>query len=335
MLDRLHTPSSLLRLESDAPGVSGLKWRDHPARPPVGDEVQVRVRAVGLNLRDVLKALAVLPASSPPPVIFGGDVAGTVSAVGPDVVDKRPGDHVMGSGADTFASVVTLPSATLAAKPASLSFAEAATIPIAFLTAMYALHHVARVQRGERVLIHAATGGVGLAAVQLCEQAGAEIFATAGSEPKRALLRARGIRHVMDSRTLDFADEIVRVTGGAGVDVVLNSLYGEFLQRSLQCLGRFGRFVELGKRDIFENTRVGLGAFANNQTFRAVDLEQVPREHGTELLRQVLSDIERGALQPLPRHEFCADQVARAFRLMRSARHVGKVVVLLDANQEA
>ncbi len=294
----------------------------------------MRVRAVGLNLRDVLKALGVLPAGAAQPVVFGGDIAGTVSAVGPDVVAWQPGDDVIGNGADTFASVVTLPAATLVAKPPSISFAEAATIPIAFLTAVYALHHVARVQPGERVLIHAATGGVGTAAVQVCERAGVEIFATAGSEEKRALLRARGIRHVMNSRTLEFADQIREVTGGAGVDVVLNSLYGEFLERSLGCLGPFGRFVELGKRDIFENSRIGLRVFANNLTFRAVDLEQVPREHGTALLRDVLSDVERGELQPLPRHEFPASRVAEAFRLLRGARHVGKVVVLIDADPE-
>src|SRR5262249_7464892 len=144
--------------------------------------------------------------------------------------------------------------------------------PVAFLTAHYALNSLARLQPGERVLIHAAAGGVGLAAVQLAQRAGAEIFATAGSEEKRTHLKSLGIKHVMDSRTLAFADEILEKAGGEGVDVVLNSLSGEAIARSLRVLRPFGRFVEIGKSDILRNSRIGLRPFARNISLHSAHL---------------------------------------------------------------
>jgi NADPH:quinone reductase-like Zn-dependent oxidoreductase len=188
-------------------------------------------------------------------------------------------------------------------KPERLSFEEAATVPIAFFTAHYALSHLGRLAEGERVLIHAAAGGVGQAAVRIAQRVGAEIFATAGSPEKRAFLSSLGIEHVMDSSSLDFADEVMDLTGGDGVDVVLNSLAGEFIPKSLSTLGSGGRFLEIGKVDFLRNTRLDLGLLEDNVSFFAIDLSQMMLKHpdlSSTLLRETVRYFEEGELDPLP-----------------------------------
>ncbi len=191
--------------------------------------------------------------------------------------------------------------------PPSLGFAEAASIPVVFGTAYHALHTLARLRRGETVLIHAAAGGVGLAAIQLAQQIGATVFATAGSEEKRDFVRALGVAHVLDSRTLDFADEILRLTDGRGVDVVLNSLAGAFQQKSLAVCAPHGRFVEIGKRDLFENNALPLAAFQRSLAFFAFDLSTVlgsSSEDGRALRRFFANGFHDGKLQPIPCTKF-------------------------------
>lgn len=201
-------------------------------------------------------------------------------------------------------------------------------MPAAFTTAYYALITRGRLRRGERVLIHAASGGVGLAAVNIAAWRGAEIFATAGSPEKRDHLRSLGIRHVSDSRSLDFARDVLEATGGHGVDVVLNSLGGAFIPASLSVLARYGRFLELGKRDIFANADLGLAPFEKHLSFTAIDV-------GTDLpefdrvWRQVVRGVTRGVFRPLPRREFPVDTLPAAFEHMAQARHIGKVVAIV------
>ena len=320
---------SPFELAMDAPGLlADLALRPSTRHPPGPGEIEIEVRAVGLNLREVLKALGVYPVAESP-IRFGGDLAGRILRVGEGVTGLAAGDCVVAHGPDTFRSHATLPAFLAARMPESLTFEAAATVPIAFLTAYYALHYLARVRAGERVLIHAAAGGVGLAAVALCKRRGAEIFATAGSEAKRRYLRGIGIEHVMDSRTLDFVDEIGRITNGEGVDVVLNSLAGEFLTASLEVLGLFGRFLEIGKRDIYDGTKIGLHPFRKGLTFFAIDLEQAPPHRGQRLLAHIMGMMERGELSPLPYHEFPVTRYKAAFRLMRRAGHIGKIVVVV------
>jgi NADPH:quinone reductase-like Zn-dependent oxidoreductase len=293
---------------------------------PGPGEVEIEVRAIGLNLREVLKALGLFPdlASA---VTFGGDFVGRVVRIGEGVGIFEVGDLIVGHGGDTFRSHITLPAAVIVSKPQNISDEAAATLPIAFLTAYYALYRVARLRAGERILIHAATGGVGLAAVQLAQRRRAIVFATAGSEEKQAFLKSLGVAHVMNSRRLDFVDEIERITSGAGVDVVLNSLAGEFLSASLKVLGKFGRFLEIGKKDIYENSPIGLYAFRNNLTFCAIDLEQAPKEKGGQYLNRIMAMIRQGLLQPLPQTVFPLARYREAFRFMRQARHIGKIVI--------
>ena len=222
-------------------------------RSPGPGEAEVRVGATGLNFRDVMNALGTYPGDAGP---LGDECSGVVSAVGPGVENLLPGDEVMGFVPAAFGSFVTAPADLFVKRPECLSREEAAATPIAFLTAEYALAHLGRLQAGERVLIHAAAGGVGLAAVQLAQRVGAEVFATAGSPEKRAYLASLGVRHVMDSRSTVFADGVLAATGGEGVDVVLNSLAGEFIPRSLAVLKPGGRFLELGRTGVWSDREV-------------------------------------------------------------------------------
>ncbi|WBB80640.1 SDR family NAD(P)-dependent oxidoreductase [Micromonospora sp. WMMD882] len=300
-----------------------------PARPGPG-QVRVEVRAAGLNFRDVLKTLGLYPGVTESTARLGDECAGVVTEVGPDVTVPRVGDRVVAVAADCLGSHVTADARLVAPMPAGLDFAEAATLPIAFLTAAYALEHLARIEPGERVLVHAAAGGVGLAAVQLVQAAGAEVFATAGSEEKRAYLKSLGVRHVMDSRSTAFAEQVRAETDGQGVDVVLNSLAGDFITHGIAALAPYGRFVEIGKRDIHQDRPIGLGEFRRNLAFFAVDLDAMftdrPERVGA-LLRRVVARVDAGELRPLPARRFPVAAARDAFHLMEQAGHLGKVVL--------
>jgi len=316
------------RLDITRPGnVDNLILRGGSRTGPLPGEVEIRVNSAGLNFRDVMNAAGVYPGG---PIPFGSECAGTISAVGEGVTDFHIGDEVIAIASGSLGAYVTADSRAVIPKPASINFGQAATIPIAFLTAYYSLNQLARLQRGERVLIHAAAGGVGMAAVQIAQQAGAEIFATAGSLEKRAYLKSMRVRNIYDSRSLSFADEIMKKTGGYGVDVVLNSLPGEYITRSLSILAAYGRFVEIGKTDIYQNKPMGLFPFRNNLSYFALDLERVCRER-PELVRTLLFELmamfQRGALKPLPHNIFRIEDAANAFRYMARRKNIGKVVL--------
>lgn len=316
-----------------------LQLQPATRRSPGPDEIEVEVCAVGLNLREVLKALDVYSGDEVEEVgsggtdlclTFDGDCAGRVVRVGDNVSRFRVGDEVVGLGFDVFGSFAILPAGFTALKPPHLSFEEAATIPVVFMTAYWALHRMGRIQKGERVLIHAAAGGVGLAAVQLCQRVGAEVFATAGSEEKRAFLRQIGVRHVMDSRSLNFVDDIMRITQGAGVDVVLNALSGEFIPKSLSLLAPLGRFLEIGKKDIYANNPLFLYPFRNNLSFFAIDLLKMTPAMIGGILDEVMHYFERGEFKPLHYRAFPIAETASAFRYMRRANHIGKIVISVE-----
>jgi len=327
------------RVEMTEPGIlEDLCLRPVSRRKPGPEEVEIRVVSVGLNFAELMKALGAYPGNQldtpeHEPVTFGGDCSGTVLSVGADVSRFRPGDRVVAYSREVFSSHTTLPEVFVAKIPEHIGYDEAATIPVAYATAYYALYRNAALRRNERVLIHAAAGGVGQAAVQLCQLAGAEIWATAGNDEKRAFLRDQGVPHVMNSRSLEFVDRIREQTGGCGVDVILNSLCGEFLSGSLSVLARFGRFLEIGKRDIYENRMLGLYPFRNNLTFYGIDLLQASPEDSGILFAELMGYFERKELGPLPYRVFPIGDVARAFRWMRRAAHIGKVVVRLAEDE--
>jgi myxalamid-type polyketide synthase MxaB len=301
-----------------------------PALAP--HEVEIRVRATGLNFKDVLNALGMLPGTLPP---LGLECAGTITAVGADVADLHVGDAVVALAPGSLGTFATTPAELVVPKPDRLSVVDAAASPVVFLTAYYGLHHLARLQPGERVLIHAAAGGVGLAAVQLALRAGAEVFATAGSPEKRAFLQSVGVRHVMNSRTLDFADAILAATGGEGVDIVLNSLTGEFIPASLAALRDGGRFLEIGKRGIWSAAQVA--ERRPQAQYFVYDLGEPMRAQPAllrSMLRSLLDDLATGALRPLPTRTFALDDAPAAFRHMAQAKHIGKIVLEQAATGE-
>jgi acyl transferase domain-containing protein/acyl carrier protein len=319
------------RLQVGIPGILDSLLLHPCERPEPGPgEVELEVVAAGLNFLDVLSAMGIRPDQPAGEIRFGVECAGRVSAVGPGVEEWRIGDEVLTATSAAFASHVLTPTEALVRKPPQLSFEQAAGLPIVFMTAHYALNHQARLSAGERVLIHAASGGVGLAAIQLAQLAGAEVWATAGSPRKREFLQQLGVKHVMDSRSLDYAEQILQATDGAGVDVVLNSLSGEAIARNLEVLAPYGRFLEIGKRDIYSNSPLGLWPFQKNLSYFAIDLWRIFGERPllcTRLLTEVLQMFADDRLQPLPVESFSISEAADAFRHMAQAKHIGKVVL--------
>ena len=330
-------PAALPRVQLDCsvPGpFRNLLWRPAPDLEPMGaDEVEIEVRAAGLNFRDVMYAMGLLPDEAVEDGFcgptLGMEVSGVVTRVGAAVVEVAVADAVIAFAPASFANRVRTRSLAVARKPADWSFAAAATVPTAFFTAYYALHELARLREGERVLIHGAAGGVGIAAIQLAKHLGAEIFATAGTPAKRDFVRLLGADHVFDSRSLAFADEVMRASGG-GVDVILNSLAGDAIPRNLRLLRPFGRMLELGKRDFYENSHIGLRPLRNNINYFGIDADQLLSQR-PDIARRVFIDLMAlfagGHLQPLPHRTFDAADIAIAFRHMQASRHIGKVVV--------
>jgi acyl transferase domain-containing protein/NADPH:quinone reductase-like Zn-dependent oxidoreductase/acyl carrier protein len=311
--------------------IETFRWSPATRRTPEQGEVEVEILATGLNFRDVMLALGLLDDDvldgGMAGAVFGFECAGRVIACGPDVPDLKAGDTVMGFAAGAFATHVTAPHAAFMKVPAGLSAEAAASVPVAFLTAWYGLVELARLKRGERVLIHGAAGGVGLAALQIARAIGAEVIGTVSTPDKRALAGLFGASRLLDSRSLDFADE-VRALGGA--DVVLNSLSGEAMRASIGCLKPFGRFIELGKRDYVANSLIELRPFRRNLTYFGVDVDQLLAHDPTIVARGLAAIAEGfsdGRYSALPLQVYPSSGIAEAFRLMQSAGHVGKIVI--------
>jgi acyl transferase domain-containing protein/NADPH:quinone reductase-like Zn-dependent oxidoreductase/acyl carrier protein len=311
-----------------------LHWQSRPRLQPSEDQVEVAVKATGLNFRDVMYTLGLLSDEAVENGFAGPSLglefSGVVVGFGPHVSGFAPGDAVVGFAPSSFGDRVVTRAPAVAHIPAGLSFEAAATIPSTFFTAYYALHTLACLREGEKVLIHGAAGGVGIAAIQVAKWCGAETYATAGSDEKRDFLRLFGADHVFDSRSLAFSDQILELTGGRGVDVVLNSLAGEAINRNFRLLKPFGRFLELGKRDFYENTRIGLRPFRNNISYFGIDADQLMCERPDvtqRLFAEVLGLFRERVFHPLPYQAFEAEDVIDAFRHMQQARQIGKIVV--------
>lgn len=324
-------PSIPLRLESRERGLLDSLHFAAFRLPECGpDEVLIKVKAAGMNFRDVLKALALYPAETMDARIFGDEVAGEVIAVGSQVTHVKIGDHVFGLAVFGLATHTLARAADVRLIPAGLTCEQAATIPVTFMTAWYALKTTARLKAGEVILVHAGAGGVGMAAIQIAHHLGAEVIASAGSPAKRALLQMLGVKHVIDSRRGDFTEAVMDLTQGRGVDVVLNALAAEAIPMGLACLAEFGRFLEIGKRDIYLNSRLPLWSLRRNASFHVVAMDAVfagDAAQTQELLAEISGLIERRALSPLPYRSFPASRIDAAFRLMAGGKHTGKVVV--------
>ena len=302
------------------------------ALAPLGPgEIAVAVEAAGLNFRDVLDTLGLVPGDAGP---LGIEFAGWVTSAGAGVTEFSPGDRVVGLGFGCFGDRVTTPT-TLAAKlPGDMAPSFAATLPTAFVTAALAFE-LAGLRRGERVLIHAGAGGVGLAAIQLAQDVGAEIFVTA-SAGKRAYLRGLGLHHVYDSRDTRFGSDILAATGGQGVDVVLNSLTSEgFIDASLSALSPGGRFIEIAKRDIWSPEAMASARPDVAYHILAVDRLMVDEPERVGLaLRALLARVAAKELRPLPYVAYSLGEARLAMRRMQQARHIGKIVLTVPANAQ-
>jgi len=328
-LEKLLPPAGepAWRLDAVVKGtLDRLELVAHPQalRPLAPGEVRIAVRAAGVNFRDVLAALDLYPGE----VDLGGEGAGTVLETGSEVTDLAVGDRVMGLLPGAFGPVAVADRRFLTRIPTGWSFAQAASSPVVFLTAYYGLVQLAAVQPGESVLVHSAAGGVGMAAVQLAQHLGAEVYGTA-SPGKWGALEAVGLdrAHIANTRTLDFRDEFLAATGGRGMDVVLDSLAGEFVDASLALLPRGGRFLEMGKTDIRVPDEVASDwPGVAYQPFDLID-------PGPDRIQQMLSDLgtlfESGVLRPLPVAAWDVSRAPEAFRYLQQARHTGKVVLTM------
>ena len=296
----------------------------HVPAPSAG-QVQIRVEAAGLNFRDVLNVLGLYPGD--PGRIGGGDLSGIVTELGAGVTGFEVGQRVFGFMPGSFVTRVNVPAHFLSPVPNGISAVGAATIPAGALTTRLAFDW-AKVGPGDRVLIHAASGGVGLAAIQLAQQAGATVFATA-STYKRATLRKMGVEHVYDSRSTDFADQILADTGGAGVDVVLNSLTNEgFIEATVRATAQGGRFAEIAKRDIWTPEQMAAARPDIDYEIIALDvtIAQEPERVG-KLLAELADNMASGKLAPLAAEVYPLTEAKTAFRRMQQARHIGKIVL--------
>ncbi|AZZ92512.1 acyltransferase domain-containing protein [Hahella sp. KA22] len=322
-----------LRNGDASDGNFAFESRQEPRREPGPLEVEIQVRAAGLNFKDVLIALGVLPAPSDPSMTFGQEAAGVVTRVGAEVTKVRVGDRVMCAGHSCLADHVLMPERVVALIPPVLGYQQAAGVPVAFTTAWIALKHAANLKRGERILIHSAAGGVGMAAMQIALHLGAEVWVTAGSEEKRNLLVSLGAQGTANSRTREFGDVFRERLGERPFQVILNALAGELLEESVSLLAPQGRFLELGLRDILQDWKLGLSIFAKGGSFHAV---QAGAEHPAynEAWSEVVALLEREALRPLPTKAYAARDIAEAFQFMAQGRHIGKIVIAMETRSE-
>ncbi|KUI98276.1 type I polyketide synthase [Vibrio sp. MEBiC08052] len=309
-------------------------------REPRQGEVQVQVRASGLNFKDVLYTLGMLEEHavelgihSAEQLPLGYECAGVVTAVGEGVDQIRVGTSVIVFAAGTFASTVTVSQDCVVPMPKTLDFVQASVLPTVFMTACYALNHLVCLQPGERILIHAAAGGVGQAAVQIALSRGAEVFATA-SQPKWAHLESQGICHVMDSRSHEFRQQILTLTDGQGVDVVLNCLNGDFIQNSFDVLASKGRFVDIGKIGVWSEAQAY--QYRPDAQYFSFDLGQamaVTPGLQTQLLSEMVDGYQQNLYQPLPVQSFPVESVKQAFRLLSQGKNIGKVALCMPPRE--
>ena len=322
-------PTTPWRLETTQKGaLENLRLLPCPetAEPLGVGQVRIQVRAAGLNFRDVLNALDMMSGTSGGAGPLGGEAAGVVIETGPGVGDLRVGDRVMGLVPGAFGPVAVADQRLVVPIPDGWTFAEAASVPVVFLTAYYGLVDLARLRAGESMLVHAGAGGVGMAAIQLARHLGVEVYATAG-EGKWDVLRSLGVdeSHLASSRTCEFERRFLAATAGRGVDVVLNSLAGEFVDASLKVLSLGGRFMEMGKTDLRSPDVVQ--AEHPGVTYLPFDLLEADPGRIREMLVELVRLFHAGALRPLPTASWDVRQAPEAFRFMSQAKHVGKLVL--------
>jgi acyl transferase domain-containing protein/acyl-CoA synthetase (AMP-forming)/AMP-acid ligase II/acyl carrier protein len=313
------------QLEIAAKGnLDTLQWQPTARKKPNHHQIEIKVKATGLNFRDVMISLDLYPDKTQ---FLGLECAGEITAIGEEITNFQVGDEVIAIAANSFSNYVIVDELLAIAKPKNLTFIEATTIPVTFLTAYYTLIQIANLQLGTTILIHSAAGGVGLAAVAIAQQRGAEIYATASPE-KWNLLKEKGVTQILNSRTLDFAEEIMTLTKGKGVDVILNSLSEEYITKNLAVINSKGHFLEIGKQGIWSKKQVEKVKPAIN--YSVIDLWQITRDKPAliqEMLQALIPQFATEKLKPLPYTIFPRQQTTDAFRYMQQGKHQGKIVI--------
>ena len=324
-------PNRALTLKHDGTGmVSGLYFEDQVATAiPLEDEkIRIMVKAMGVNFKDVMVTLGQVEG------YLGHDCSGIVSEIGSSVTNVCVGDRVCALGRETFSTTLECNALNAIRIPDEMSFVDGASIPAVFCTAYYSLVTIAQLRQGETVLIHAAAGGVGQAAIMIAQMIGADIYATVGNETKKEhLIAVYGLRsdRIFSSRSPHFSQQIREATNHEGVDVVLNSLAGELLRVSWESLAKFGRFVEIGRRDIDRNSRLDMAIFSRSITFASVDLEMLHDEK-PKLMQILLADVmglfRCGKLRTVtPVTVFSIEALGSALHGLQSGKVMGKAVI--------
>lgn len=321
--------------------IDNLELREFARRAPAEDEVEIKIHASALNFRDVMMAMGMLSDEAVEGGLygrnFGLECSGEITSVGGQVKDLAIGDKVVALSPSCLGGFTHAKACHVAKKPEHFSYEDAATIMIVYLTAYYALSYLCRMKKGDKVLVHAGAGGVGIAAIKLAQLMGAEVFATAGSEQKHNYLKTLGVSHIFSSRDLTFKDRIMEITEGSGVDIVVNSIAGKAITQSINCLAPYGRFVEIGKRDIYDDKRIGLKPFGNNLAYFAVDVDRLLKqkpEFAGEMIREFMQLFYDKKLDAHPYEKFPISKVKDAFMFLSQSKHIGKVVVAMEEGAE-
>ncbi|PMB67276.1 Compactin diketide synthase mokB [Beauveria bassiana] len=325
--------------ELRVPGLlESIRWKDDTKATKLGpDEVMLELRAASINFKDVLIAAGQLEGINE----MRNDCSGVVVEVGSNMRDRfKAGDRVCALYSRSYTNYPVLHGDCCQIVPDSMSFEEAAALPVVWTTVYYSLVDMGRLEKGEKILIHSAAGAVGQAAIMLAKHIGAEIFATVGNSAKRELLRERyGIAddHIFSSRTPAFHDKIKRYTGGYGVDVVLNSLAGDQFRHSCNLVAPFGRFVEIGRKDLMDDARMSMGFLLKNITFAYVDLSlimEVKRSLARRLLQDVVKLAASCSIQPVTLTTLPMTEIETAFRMIQAGKHTGKIVLRVEEDQK-
>ena len=338
--DIIHGHKSTIRLISERPGtLDALVYSELPDMPPLeDDEVEIEVHAAGMNFKDLANAMGFVPANEHQ---FGLECTGIVTGIGKSVATVKQGDKVLMVGRDRgcFANRVRNRWLAVYALPDWISFEEGTTLGIAVHTAVYGLITLAGVQKGQSVLIHSASGGVGLAAIDLCKHLGAEIYVTVGTDAKKDFLAKNyGIprNRMFSSRSTTFAVELMRATSGRGVDVCLNSLTGDMLHESWRCIAENGSLIEIGKKDMLERNSLSMEPFDRNCSYRALDLSRksITDEVTRKIGLQIIDLVSHGHIKPLHISAvFPFEETVEAFRYMQRGKHIGKVVISYEKSR--
>lgn len=343
-LRNLPAESSSYTVAIDEYGVlDNLVVRESSRREPGDDELEVDIKASALNFRDIMLSMGLLSNDAISGGLFGKtmglECSGIITAIGKNVQGLKVGDEVMATAPSCLGKYAYPKASHVVKKPDRISFQDAATLPVVYVTAYYSLVHLCRIRKGEKILIHAAAGGVGIAAIHIAHACGAEVYATVGSKEKKAYIESIGVKsdHILNSRTLEFADQLMDLTDEEGVDIVLNSLSGEAIFASIRCLSPYGRFVEIGKTDIYRNSKIGLQPFGNNLSYFGVDIDRLfkqKEQFSGELFQEAIDFFVDNKFRVHPTKVFPVSKIREAFQYMAGARHTGKIIISMEGEVE-